>query len=78
MPPRGVRKLFKLKKREIPKWLYREFFFSLFYIVLFLGGLAFFLISEEKWIAMQLFGVMYGVVAICNMLYISIFMWLYK
>lgn len=36
MPNRKIRKIFKLKKQEIPKWLYFDLLLSFVYILLFL------------------------------------------
>lgn len=48
MPNRKIRKLFKLKKREIPKWLYLEFYISFIYIALFVVSTLLYLLLDNK------------------------------
>lgn len=55
MPNRKVRKLFKLKKKEIPKWLYAELLMSIYFALLFIVSSMTFLFSSNKLFVMELF-----------------------
>ncbi len=47
MPSRKMRKIFKLDKKEIPKWMYFLLYLSFVYIILFLIFVLYVLIDDE-------------------------------
>lgn len=55
LPSRRIRKFFKLKKKEIPKWLYVELLMSIYFALLFILSSVVFLCSDNKLFAMELF-----------------------
>lgn len=58
MPSRKMRKIFKLKKREIPKWIYMEFYISFIFLALFIvGWLLYFLLDNKQLIECIFFGI---------------------
>ena len=68
MPSRKMRKIFKLDKKEIPKWMY----FSLY-----LSFVLYVLIDDELTI-LQVFLYGYGILIVANIIYLAIFAFLYK
>lgn len=53
MPGRKIRKLFKLKKQEIPRWTYCSILYSFGYIAYFLVFSAMYLFAEDKYMIME-------------------------
>ena len=78
MPSRRMRRLFKLRKREIPKWMYFEFYFSFVYIGLFVLFSILYLCSDNKFLIAQTFFWIYGIVMGGDMLHIMIYSFLYR
>ena len=78
MPSRRMRRLFKLRKREIPKWMYFEFYFSFVYIGLFVLFSILYLCLDNKFLIAQTFFWIYGIVMGGDMLRIIIYLFLYR
>lgn len=58
MPSRKMRKIFKLKKQEIPKWIYMNFYISFIFLALFIvGWLLYFLLDNKQFIERIFFGI---------------------
>ena len=77
MPSRKMRKIFKLDKKEIPKWMYFLLYLSFVYIILFLIFELYVLIDDELTI-IQAFLYGYGILKDANIIYLAIFAFLYK
>lgn len=77
MPSRRFRKFFKLKKIEIPKWLYLEFCMSFVYIGLFVAFLLSYLLFNKA-IVFQAFIWIYAAVMGIDMLHLMICLFLYR
>ena len=77
MPSRKMRKIFKLDKKEIPKWMYFLLYLSFVYIILFLIFVLYVLIDDELTI-LQVFLYGYGILMVANIIYLAIFAFLYK
>lgn len=78
MPNRKIRYLFKLRKREIPKWLYLEFYLSFVYIGLFLLFITLYLILDNKFLIAEFFFLVYGILMGVDMLRIMICLFFYR
>ena len=78
MPSRRMRHLFKLRKREIPKWLYLEFYISFVYIGLFALFAILYLCLDNKFLIVQTFFWIYCIVMGGDMLRIIIYLFLYR
>ena len=65
MPSRKMRKIFKLDKKEIPKWMYFSLYLSFVYIILFLIFVLYVLIDDELTI-LQVFLYGYGILIVAN------------
>ncbi len=76
MPIRKMRKIFKLDKKEIPKWMYFSLYLSFVYIILFLIFVLYVLIDDELTI-LQVFLYGYGILMVANIIYLAIFAFLY-
>ena len=76
MPSRKMRKIFKLDKKEIPKWMYFSLYLSFVYIILFLIFVLYVLIDDELTI-LQVFLYGYGILIVANIIYLTIFAFLY-
>ena len=72
-----MRKIFKLDKKEIPKWMYFSLYLSFVYIILFLIFVLYVLIDDELTI-LQVFLYGYGILIVANIIYLTIFAFLYK
>ncbi len=78
MPSRRFRKMFRLKKQEIPKWLYASLCMSFVYIILWvLLIVLYFSLDNKYWVA-QIFYWIYGVVMGVHMITIFINVFLFK
>ena len=69
MPSRKMRKIFKLDKKEIPKWMY---------FILFLVFLILFLLLDAKVMVMDVFHTVYIIFMWMDVIYSTIFIFLYK
>lgn len=78
MPNRLIRKLYKLDKREIPKWINCELLMSFIYILWFIISVLVYLLSNDKLSSLQLFIWIYGIFACADSLYVTIFLFLYR
>ena len=78
MPNRKIRKIFNLKKREIPKWVYKQLFMAVVYIGLFITFTVMYLLSENKLFIAQIFFRIYGLVMCGHMLYVMIFLFIFR
>lgn len=78
MPNRNLRKLFNLKKQEIPKWVRRELLMSFVYIGLFIVFTLMYLISENKLFISEIFFKIYGVVMFSNLVHTMIFLFIFR
>lgn len=78
MPNRIIRKIFNLTKREIPKFLYAEFFMSFVYIILFVvSGLMLLILANKALIAYVFFDVYIAILSV-DVFHILIYLILYK
>ena len=78
MPSRKMRKIFKLDKKEIPKWTYLSLYLSFVYIILFLVFLILFLLLDAKVMVMDVFHTVYIIFMWMDVIYSTIFIFLYK
>ena len=78
MPSRRMRRLFKLRKREIPKWMYFEFYFSFVYIGLFVLFSILYLCLDNKFLIAQTFFWIYGIVMCGDGIRLIIYSFLYR
>ena len=78
MPSRKMRKIFKLDKKEIPKWTYLSLYLSFVYIILFLVFLILFLLLDAKVMVMDVFHTVYIIFMWMDVIYSTIFIFLYN
>lgn len=78
MPGRKFRKIFGLKKTEIPKWCYRTFLFSFLVVIYFIIGSLIYLFATDKIFALDLFEHGYIVMMTFYLIHFSFFSKLYK
>lgn len=78
MPGRRFRKLFGLKKSEIPKWIYVEFCMSFVYIALFVVFLLLYILLNNKLLVVEVFFWTYGIIMCVDMLRIFLCVILYR
>ena len=78
MPNRKVRRLYGLKKKEIPKWCYSQFILSFVYIALFVTSLLLYLLLDNKLLVLKLFMCIWCVVSGLDGLYIIVCSFIYK
>ena len=78
MPSRKMRKIFKLDKKEIPKWMYFSLYLSFVYIILFLVFLILFLFLDAKVMVMDVFHTVYIIFMWMDVIYSTIFIFLYN
>lgn len=78
MPDIKMRKIFGLKKKEIPKWLYRELLMSFVYIAMFIVSAGTILMFDNKpFIAVALF-ILYIIVWSAQIIHILMNLVLFK
>lgn len=78
MPGRRFRKLFRLKKSEIPKWLYLEFCMTFVYIALFVVFLLLYVLLYNKLLVAETFFWIYMIIMGVDMLRIFLCVILYR
>ncbi len=78
MPGRRFRKLFGLRKSEIPKWLYLEFYMSFVYIALFVAFILLYLLLDNKLLVAETFFWIYGILLGVDTFHILVCWLLYK
>ena len=78
MPNRKIRRLYCLKKREIPKWCYYQLLLSFVYIVLFVISFLLYLLLVNKPFVAQLLMWIYCIVIALDLLYIMVCSFIYK
>ena len=78
IPNGRIRKLYNLKKKEIPKWTNYLFLLSFVYILLFLIGIPLVLLLEEKLFMMQLLYTIYWHILGGDIIYVVIFLFIYR
>ena len=78
MPSRKMRKIFKPDKKEIPKWTYLSLYLSFVYIILFLVFLILFLLLGAKVMVMDVFHTVYIIFMWVDVIYSTIFIFLYN
>ena len=78
MPGQRMRKFFKLKKQEIPRWCYRTLLLSFVYIAYFIAMSLEYLCVDDKLLIMDLLE--YGYIAITALYAVQFFIFwnLYK
>lgn len=77
MPNRKIRRLYCLKKREIPKWCYYQILLSFVYIALFVISSLLCLLVNKPFIA-QLLMWIYCIIMALDLLYIMVCSFIYK
>lgn len=78
MPNRKMRKLYGLKKREIPKWLYTELFMSFVYVGFFVIFTVMYFLLSDKMFVLQLSIWSYGITMCVDMLRIIVCLCMYR
>lgn len=78
LPSRRIRKFFKLKKKEIPKWLYVELLMSIYFALLFILCSVIFLCSDNKMFVTELFYWIYIVSEVIWFLHTIIWLFIYR
>lgn len=80
MPGRKVRKLLKLEKKEIPKWIYRTFLMSFVYIFVFVISTALILVlkGDAQIFVAGISAYIYEGLWMCDVIRRLIFLPLYK
>lgn len=78
MPNRKIRRLFGLKKKEIPKWCHCELLMSFVYIALFLVSTLTYLLSDDKLFIAQLFIWIYCILIGADALHVVVCLFLYR
>lgn len=78
MPGRRFRKLFGLRKSEIPKWLYLEFYMSFVYIALFVAFILLYLLLDNKLLVAETFFWIYGILLGVDTIYVLVCLFLYR
>lgn len=78
MPNRKIRRLYNLKKREIPKWCYYQLILSFVYIFLFVISCLLYLFSVNKLFVLQFFMWIWCVITGLDSLYIIVCSIIYK
>ena len=77
LPDRKMRRLFGLRKKEIPKWCYYQFFLSFVYIALFVIGALLFTLDGLVLIKI-IFGITFISIMGIHVLYLMVCTFLYK
>lgn len=78
MPNRKMQKLYGLKKREIPKWLYAELFMSFVYVGFFVIFTVMYFLLSDKIFVLQLSIWSYGITMCVDSLYIVVCLCMYR
>ena len=78
MPNRKIRRLYGLKKKEIPKWCYYQFVLSFVYIVLLIITLLLYLLLANKYFVLQFFMWFWCTITVLDSLYIIVCSVIYK
>lgn len=78
MPSRRMRHLFKLRKREVPKWLYLEFYLSFVHMGLFILFTALYLCLDKKVLIIHAFSWIYGIFMCGDGIRLIIYLFLYR
>lgn len=77
MPNAMIRKLYRLKKKEIPKWCYWQFYVSFVYILLFVVGMPLVFFMKNKaliteillWTYLCIIGLQLTYIVVCDTKY---------
>lgn len=78
LPSRKFRKMFKLEKREMPKWIYFELCLSIVYIAYFLLFTLLYFIIDNKFGVVKVFMFIYMIFTIPNLIYIVVSSYRYR
>ena len=78
MTNRKIRRLYGLKKKEIPKWCYYQFILSFVYIVLLIITLLLYLLLANKYFVLQFFMWFWCTITVLDSLYIIVCSVIYK
>lgn len=78
MPNRKIRRIFGLKKREIPKWCYNQLILSFVYIALFVISFLLYLLLVNKFFGLQFFMWSWCVITGFDLLYVMVCSIIYK
>ena len=75
---RKIRRLYGLKKKEIPKWCYYQFILSFVYIILLVIILLLYLLLANKFFVLQVFMWFWCTITVLDSLYIIVCSVIYK
>ena len=78
LPSRKMRRLFGLKKKEIPKWCYYQFFISFVYIGVFVVNTSLFMLPYNNFLPRKLFMIIFYIIMGIDEVYIMVCAFLYK
>ncbi len=78
MPNRKIRKIYGLKKREIPKWCYYQLMLSFVYVALLERSLLFYLILDNKLLVLKIFMWIWCAITVVDGLYVIVCSFRYK
>lgn len=78
MPNRKIRKIYGLKKREIPKWCYYQLMLSFVYVALLEISLLFYLILDNKLLVLKIFMWIWCAITVVDGLYVIVCSFRYK
>ena len=78
MPGRRFRKFFRLRKSEIPKWIYIEFCMTFVYIALFVVFLLLYVLLNNKLLLVETFFWIYGILLCVDTVYVLFCLFLYR
>lgn len=78
IPNRKIRRLYGLKKKDIPKWCYYQFILSFVYIILLVITLLLYLLLANKFFVLQFFMRVWCTITILDSLYTIVCSVIYK
>lgn len=78
IPNRKIRRLYGLKKKDIPKWCYYQFILSFVYIILLVITLLLYLLLANKFFVLQFFMWVWCTITILDSLYTIVCSVIYK
>lgn len=78
IPKRWIRKIFKLEKKEIPRFLCNEFVVSLFFALLGLLNALIFILSSGNKVLAGMLGMIHICMILIDFIYVSIIYFIFK
>ena len=78
MPNRKIRRLYGLKKREIPKWCYYQLILSFVYVALFVASLFLYVLLDNKLFVLDFFMWIWCIIVGLDGVYIVVCTSIYK